>query len=172
LSNEKKGSEFNFRDSDPLFILGVGKESVFRRPFGIIISSTEERKMEKNGTSYNDPNDSGFSLVELIIIVATIAILSAIAFPQFTVYRTRTLNTAAQSDLKNAALAQEVYYQNNRIYCSTVSSLTGLTYGLYLSEGVSLNVISADSNGYTMAAYHEAGTVTYTLAGPLGKISK
>jgi type IV pilus assembly protein PilA len=61
-------------------------------------------------------NQKGFTLVELMIVVAIIGILAAIAIPQFAAYRQKAFNASAQSDVKNAKTALEAYYADYQHY--------------------------------------------------------
>lgn len=49
--------------------------------------------------------ESGFTLIEIMIVVAIVSVLSAIAIPQFNEYRARSSDATAQSDVKNAMQA-------------------------------------------------------------------
>jgi len=64
-------------------------------------------------------NKKGFTLIELLIVVAIIAILAAIAIPQFSAYRIRGYNSAAVADLRNARTAEEAFFSDWQAYSST-----------------------------------------------------
>ncbi|MBI5598185.1 MAG: prepilin-type N-terminal cleavage/methylation domain-containing protein [Deltaproteobacteria bacterium] len=74
-------------------------------------------------------NEEGFTLVELLIVVAIIAILAAIAIPQFTKYRKRAWVTEVHSDIKNAYTAAQAYLNDNP--SGTVDSAAKLLVGGY-----------------------------------------
>lgn len=114
--------------------------------------------------------EKGFTLIELMIVIGIIGILAAIAIPQFGFYRKRSYNTAAQSDLKNFTTAQEAYYVDNAIYCSSEGLLVG-TYGAYTSDKVTITVGTATVNTYVMRGRHSSGDLTYSISGPGGSIT-
>jgi type IV pilus assembly protein PilA len=111
----------------------------------------------------------GFTLIELMIVIAIIGILAAIAIPQFSAYRTRSYNSAAQSDLRNMATAQEAYYVDESRYCNTVGTLASGTYGYQQSTNVTVDTAGTVTD-YTISAYHISGDKTYSMQGPGGTV--
>jgi prepilin-type N-terminal cleavage/methylation domain len=106
----------------------------------------------------------GFTLIELMIVVAIIGILAAIAIPQFNAYRIRGYNASAVSGLKNAATSMEAYYGENDAYLpsqtlSAASNLTGWTPDSSVTIAIT---VPAAGTSWTGTAYHAKGDKTWT----------
>ncbi|MFC1890891.1 type IV pilin protein [Thermodesulfobacteriota bacterium] len=114
-------------------------------------------------------NGKGFTLIELMIVIAIIGILAAIAVPQFSSYRVKAFHGGVMSDMKNVATAQEAYYVSYKTYTATMANLSG-TVGLSRTDGVFISMSKTDTT-YTMTGYHSSGNKTFTLIGPGGSIS-
>ena len=93
--------------------------------------------------------EEGFTLVELLIVVAIIAILAAIAIPQFGKYRIRAYATEVNSDLKNAYTAATSYLVDNPT--ATVSYANLIASGYKASPNINISGITSN---LTMSAGH------------------
>ncbi len=150
-------------------LVNMMHDSLFYRPkaaFNIPIASNNLFSNKMPTETKRDKK--GFTLIELLTVIAIIGILAAIAIPQFSSYKARSGNSIAQADLRNASIAQEAYYFDYQAYAGDVSTLTGSTYGLYLTENVTFNITAASVTNFSMVASHSIGNTSYILEGPGG----
>jgi prepilin-type N-terminal cleavage/methylation domain-containing protein len=82
-------------------------------------------------------NKKGFTLIELLIVVAIIAILAAIAIPQFSQYRIKGYNSAALADLRNAKTAEEAFFSDWQAYSSSaVAGAAGMGGRVFTNQNL------------------------------------
>lgn len=61
----------------------------------------------------------GFTLIELMVVVAIVGILAAVAFPNYTAYVKRGKAAEATSTLADSRNKMEQYFQDNHTYAAT-----------------------------------------------------
>lgn len=114
------------------------------------VFSKPPRKWGHDGAP--DFQQAGFSLIELMIVVAIIAVLAALAYPAYQQYIIKTNRKAAESCLAEQANYMERYYTTSLTYVPATAFPT-------------LDCASTNQTGanYTYGFPASSGTTTYTI---------
>ncbi len=112
-------------------------------------------------------NEKGFTLIELMIVIAIIGIRAAIAIPNFISYRRRSYNAASNSDVKNAYTSAQAYYTDHPSGSASTGIIVG--YGFRQTTNVTIGCTGTQA-ALVITTFHTAGDRTYT-AGSDGAIT-
>lgn len=122
----------------------------------------------------------GFTLIELLIVVATIAVILAIAIPNYQDYMTKSRRSDAKTLLLDIAAREEQFFLDNRSYTGDLGSLlyqenddgsVSTDNGYY-----HISVTSSTATSFTLTAVPQGaqasdtcGNLTLTEAGVTGQ---
>lgn len=113
--------------------------------------------------------DSGFTLIEVLLVIAIIGLLAVIAIPQFIRYRGQAVDAQLRADLRNAAVAVEGYFTKKSVYPASIAEIDG--FGFRASEGVTVTLNVVGPNSFTITAAKPGGTQpSFTLNSVNGTI--
>lgn len=95
-------------------------------------------------------NNKGFSLVELMVVVAVIGFLAAIAIPQYAIYRMKTFQSEAKTSLSSLYVAEQAFFgEYNRYHTSWIAIGFSPTGNARYNVGFGdFGVVADSSHGY------------------------
>jgi type IV pilus assembly protein PilA len=109
--------------------------------------------------------ESGFSLIELLVVMIIIGILAAIAIPLFLSQKQNAYDTQAKADVHGAALAEESYFADFQTYIPETTSTT--PPAALATEGFKMSNKTVDVTVFTYAPGATTGGST-SLSQPGG----
>jgi type IV pilus assembly protein PilA len=102
-------------------------------------------------------NQKGFTLIELMIVVAIIGILAAIAIPNFLRYQLKAKTAEAKTNIGAIKTSQEAWKAENDFYANCVANPAGVT----ATGAKQAWVVGAAGTGWPEIGYQPSSNVYY-----------
>ena len=111
-----------------------------------------------------ETHEEGFTLIELVVVIAIIGILTAIAIPNYLGQQQEAKDAAAMAQLRAAATSQDLYHAKQNAFAGDATELEA--YG-FRQGGQPVTVMAADASTYCMQA--AGGTVNLKITQDSGR---
>ncbi len=119
-------------------------------------------------------DEGGFTLIELLVVLIIIAVLLAIAVPSYLGFKDRAEKRAAQSNVRAAVPAVEVYYSDDTVDNGGGGSYAGMTLAKLQTKdaAVKLNaLVAAKQTATSYCVQSTVGGKTWHKNGPAAAVA-
>lgn len=111
---------------------------------------------------------TGFTLIEVMIVAAIVAILAAIALPSYRVYIERSNRSVAKAALTDVASRQESWYLDRKRYAASLDRLGWSAEPLFLDRQGTLSAASDAQSIYRVSLQGNPSSLTCPPGGSAG----
>ncbi len=119
-------------------------------------------------------DESGFTLIELLVVLIIIAVLLAIAVPSYLGFKDRAEKRAAQSNVRAAVPAVEVFYSDDTADNGGGGSYAGMTLAKLQTKDAAVTLTELVAAKQTASSYcisSQVGGFYASKAGPNAQIA-
>jgi len=116
-------------------------------------------------------NKKGFTLIELVVVIAILGILALVAIPRFTGMRADANESAVISNLRNIQTAAEVYASSSNQKITDVNS-TDDGVGILAALGVAAMPVGPGITSYVVTGGEAIATVDGSIPYPTDGVKK
>ena len=119
------------------------------------------------------PRQAGFTLIELMVVVAIVAIVFAVAFPSYERYVVRAKRAVGQNMLMQVADRQQQFFMDNKRFAADLTNL-GFTASPFMVDDDGASTVAGDPDAvYSVALSNVTATTWTATATPLnGQLSR